>query len=68
MFEEKFRPEQWVAANADSGTCKVLGKNTFLLAIKNSSAFKGNRFKRKRLTTILKNKNRDHFRKGGLCY
>lgn len=68
-------PEQWVAAHADylyafaflriadPEICKDLVQDTFLSAIKNRSFFKGNSTERTWLTTILKNKIIDHFRK-----
>lgn len=71
----QLKPEQWAAAYADylyafafqriadPDICKDLVQDTFLSAIKNRHSFKGNSAERTWLTSILKNKIIDHFRK-----
>ncbi len=73
--KEKANPEQWVTSYADylyafslkrvqnPEFCKDLVQDTFMSAIKNISTFKGNSSEKTWLTSILKNKIIDHYRK-----
>jgi RNA polymerase sigma-70 factor (TIGR02943 family) len=73
--KEKANPELWVTSYADylyalalnsvqdTEVCKDLVQETFVAAIKNVSNFKGNSSEKTWLTSILKNKIIDHYRK-----
>lgn len=73
--KEKANPEQWVTSYADylytfslkrisdTELCKDLVQDTFMAAIKNISTFKGSSSERTWLTSILKNKIIDYYRK-----
>lgn len=75
MLNTKLQPELWVKAYADylyryatfkiadPELCKDLVQDTFLSAIKNVSGFNGKSTEKTWLTTILKNKIIDHYRK-----
>ncbi len=73
--KEKANPQQWVASYADylyafalkripdPELCKDLVQDTFMSAIKNLSQYKGKSSEQTWLTSVLKNKISDHYRK-----
>lgn len=75
LGKETINPEQWVAAYADylyafalkrlqdPDLCKDLVQDTFVSAIRNLPNFKGSSSEKTWLTSILKNKIRDIYRK-----